>query len=203
MPLINCKFYLEMTWIENCVLSSAGDFATFKITNAKLYFPIVTLLTEDNVKLTKQLRNLFKRSVYWNEYIIMPAKVISNETNIYKLLSASSQGIKRLFVPVYDSTADDNAGKRNNKKKVFPRAWIKNYNVLIDGRNFYDQPIIKQSDEVRKVAIGQGDYYTTGCSLDYAYFQDNYKLMVVRLSKQIVFQGVARVKLRPCTIPIL
>ena len=71
-----------MTWIENCELSSAGDFATFKITNAKLYFPIVTLLTEDNVKLTKQLRNLFKRSVYWNEYKIMPAKVISNEINI-------------------------------------------------------------------------------------------------------------------------
>ena len=59
---------------------------------------------------------------------------------------------------------------------------------MIDGRNFYDQPIndlIKQYDEVRKVSIGQGDDYTTGCLLDYAYFKDNYRLIVVDLSKQI------------------
>ena len=59
---------------------------------------------------------------------------------------------------------------------------------MIDGRNFYDQTIndlIKQYDEVRKVSIGQGDDYTTGCLLDYAYFKDNYRLIVVDLSKQI------------------
>ena len=69
---------------------------------------------------------------------------------------------------------------------------------MIDGKNFYDQPIndlIKQYDEVRKVSTGQGDDYTTECLLDYAYFKDNYKLIVVDLSKylliqQIVFQGV-------------
>ena len=50
---------------------------------------------------------------------------------------------------------------------------------MIDGRNFYDQPIndlIKQYDEVRKVSTGQDDDYTTGCLLGYAYFKDNYKL---------------------------
>ena len=51
MSLINGKIHLEMTWIENCVLSSAGESATFKITDTKLYAPIVTLSTEDNVKL--------------------------------------------------------------------------------------------------------------------------------------------------------
>ena len=69
---------------------------------------------------------------------------------------------------------------------------------MIDGKNFYDQPIndlIKQYDEVRKVSTGQGDDYTTECLLDYAYFKDNYKLIAVDLSKylliqQIVFQGV-------------
>ena len=81
----------------------------------------------------------------------------------------------------------------------------KNYNVLIDGRIFYDQPIndlIKQYDEVKKVSTGYGDDYTTGCLLDYAYFKDNYRLIAVDLSKQkaldadpraiqqIVFQGV-------------
>ena len=59
--------------------------------------------------------------------------------------------------------------------------------MLIDGRNFYDQPVndlIKQCDEVRKVSTVQGDGYTTGCLLDYAYFKDNYKLIAVDLSKE-------------------
>ena len=70
---------------------------------------------------------------------------------------------------------------------MLPRREIKNYNVLIDRRNVYDQPIndiIKQYDEVRKVSMGYGDDYTTGCLLDYAYFKDNYRLIAVDLSKQ-------------------
>ena len=64
-------------------------------------------------------------------------------------------------------------GIKDNKKYFLPRGEIKNYNVLIDRRNFYDQSIndlIKQYDEVRKVSTGQGDDNTTGCLLDYAYF---------------------------------
>ena len=66
-----------------------------------------------------------------------------------------------------------------------PRGEINNYNVLIDGRNFYDQPIndlIKHYDEVRKVSTGQGDDYTTGCLFDYAYLKNNYRLIVVDLN---------------------
>ena len=78
---------------------------------------------------------------------------------------------------------------------------------MIDGRNFYDQPIndlIKQYDEVRKVSTVLGDDYTTGYLLHYAYFKDKYRLIAVDLSKkkaldadsrviqQIVFQGIAR-----------
>ena len=83
--------------------------------------------------------------------------------------------------------ADDTAAIKNNKKYFLPRGEIKNYNVLIGGRNFYDQPIndkIKQYNEVRKVSTGHGDDYTTGCLLDYAYFKDNYRLIAVDLSKQ-------------------
>ena len=67
IPLINCKIELSLSWIENCVLSSPGTAATFTITDAKLYEPIVTLKTEDNTKLSKLLRNRFKRSIYWNK----------------------------------------------------------------------------------------------------------------------------------------
>ena len=53
MPLINCKVEISLKWIENCILSTAGFAATFKISDAKLYTPIVTLKTEDNTKLSK------------------------------------------------------------------------------------------------------------------------------------------------------
>ena len=55
-----------------------------------------------------------------------------------------------------------------------PRIEIKNYNIELDGRKFYDQPIndlIKQYDKARKISTGQGDDYTTGCLLDFAYFE--------------------------------
>ena len=155
MPLINCKVYLELNWIEDCILSSAGDSAKFAITDAKLHVPIVTLSTKDSANLTKQLNEGFKRSVYWNSYETKPAKVIEQGKNIYELLSASFQGVKRLFVLAYFIVADaanNEAGIKDNKKYFLPRGEINNYNVLIDGRNFYDQPINdlkKQHDEVR------------------------------------------------------
>ena len=75
MPLINCKIELLLKWIENCVLTSAAigananttgaDSATFKITDAKLYVPIVTLSAEDNAKVSKLLGEGFKGLVYW------------------------------------------------------------------------------------------------------------------------------------------
>ena len=83
--------------------------------------------------------------------------------------------------------ANDEASIKNNKKYILPRGEINYYNILIDGINFYDQPIndlIKQYDDVRKVSTGQGDNYTTGCLLDYAYFKDNYWLISVDVSKQ-------------------
>ena len=123
-------------------------------------------------------------------------------------LNASFQGVRRLFVLAYvadSGAANDEAGIKGNKKHFLPRGEIKNYNVLIHGRSFYDQPVndlIKQYDEIRKVSTRYGNDYTTGSLLDYAYFKDNYRLTVVDLSKQkalganpraiqqIVFQGV-------------
>ena len=72
------------------------------------------------------------------------------------------------------------------KRYFFSRIKIENYNTEIDGRNFYDQPIndsIKQYDEVRKLSTGPGDDYTTGCLLDFAYFEKNYRLIASDLSK--------------------
>ena len=129
-------------------------------------------------------------------------KVIEKGKNLYKLFSASFQGVKRLFVlayaiaaPVGGNRVDETAGIKDNKKSFLPRREIKNYNVLIEERKFYNQPIndlIKQYAEVRKVSTGYGDDYTTGCLLDYAYFKDNYRLIAVDLSKQKAFDADPR-----------
>ena len=68
MPLINCKIHLELNWIEYYILSSAGNSVKLKKTDTKLHVSIVIFSTKDNVNLTKQLSNGFKRSVYWNSY---------------------------------------------------------------------------------------------------------------------------------------
>ena len=118
-------------------------------------------------------------------------KVIEKGNNLYEILNASFQCVRRLFFLAYfvaaGNIADQEAGTKDNKKNFLPREEIINYIVLIDGRNFYDQPItdlIKQYDEVRKVSTGQSDDCTTGCLLDYAYIKGNYRLIVVDLSKQ-------------------
>ena len=104
------------------------------------------------------------------------------------MLDSSYQGVNRLLVFAYDNTAGNNQVSADSFKKYFlPRVKIENYNIEIDGRNFYDQPIndsIKQYDEIRKVSTGQGDDYTTGCLLDFAYFEKKYRLIAADLSKQ-------------------
>ena len=82
---------------------------------------------------------------------------------------------------------NDQVSVDSHKKYFLPRVQIDNYNIEIDGRNFYDQPInnsIKQYGEVRKISTGQGDDYTTGFLLDYSYFRKNYRLIAADLSKQ-------------------
>ena len=193
MLLIHCKVELSLKWYENCILSSAGTAATFAITDTKLYVPVVTLKTEDNTKLSKLLSEGFKRPIYWNEYKVIPNKIVeiaanNGEKYIRELLDSSYQGVKRLFVLVYDNTAGNDQVSIDSFKKYFlPRVKIENYNIEIDGRNFYDQSIndlIKQYDEIRKISTGQGDDYTTGCLLDFAYFEKNYRLIAADLSKQ-------------------
>ena len=97
--------------------------------------------------------------------------------------------MNRLFVLAFDNTENGNKEvERNSHRKYFlSKVNITNYNALIDGKNFYDQPIndhIKKYDEIRKNATGKGNDYRTGCLLDYQYFKDHYQLIGVDLSKQ-------------------
>ena len=177
MPLINFKTHLELNWTKHCIMSNIAGVTRFRITRTKLYVPILTLSTKDNVNLTKQLNEGFKRFVYWNEY---KSKI---ETKAADNTIGNDDANNDL--PINNIA---NRLQRDSHRKYFlPRVDITNYNVLIDGRNFYDQPIndqIRNYDETRKITTGKGDDYTTGCVLDYQYFKNHYKLIAVDLYKQ-------------------
>ena len=119
--------------------------------------------TKNGVNLKRQLRQGFKRSVYWNSSQRKPAKVIEEWKRLYRLLNASFQGVRKLFVLAFvvaAGAANDETGIKDNKMYFLPMGEINNYNVLINRINFYDQSInklIKQYDEVRKVSTGQGN----------------------------------------------
>ena len=147
MPLIYCKVELSLTWNPNCVLSNLVENSTFTI---KLYAPVVTLSTEDNAKLSKLLKEGFKRLVYRNKYKIISNRTYDENDDIRELLDSSYQGVKRLFALAYRDQGGANRVTADSHRRYFlPRVKIKNYNMEIDVRNFNNQPIndsIKQYD---------------------------------------------------------
>ena len=186
-PLINCKIKLNLTWKKECVLSTNDGNAVFIINDTKIYVPVVTLSKEDNKDFIEQQNKGFQRSIYWNEY---KTKEINEnaDANVFKYinLDPSIQGVNRLFVMAYNGV--DGQPTRNGKRKYYlPRIDLEKNNVIIDGRNFYDNPIesdIEKYRELKKVMIGKGEDYITGSLLDFNYFDKHYKLVAVDLSKQ-------------------
>ena len=124
----------------------------------------------------------FKRVIDWNKYLSKPALLAQNP-NLNYLIEPSFQGVNRLFVLAFENDAQ----RKVHSGYYLPNVEIKNYNVMINGENFFDQPVKDNKvtyENIRKVATGKGDNYTTGCLLDYTYFRDNYKMIAVNLSRQ-------------------
>ena len=177
MPLINCKIKLNLTWKKECALSTDAGEAVFIINDTKLYVPVDTLSKEDNKDFVEQQNKRFQRSIYWNEYKTKEQTVDSDNINAnivrYISLDPSFQGVNRLFVMAYSRLA--NQPTRDNRQIYYlPRIDLNKYNVTIDGRNFYDNPIESDTEkyrELKKVMIGKGEDYTTGSLLDYNYFK--------------------------------
>ena len=185
MPLINCDVNLILTWSSTCVLiatNTPNQNATFAITDTKLYVPVVTLSTQENSKFFQQLKSGFKRVINWNKYLSKP-ELLAQNPNLNHLVKPCFQGVNRLFVLVFEND-DDRTG---DDQYYLPTVEIKEYNIMINGENFFDQPIKNNKityENIRKIAIGQGDDYTTGCLLDYPYFANTYKMIAVDLSNQ-------------------
>ena len=187
MPLINCEIKLNLTWKKECVFSTGNGNAVFIINDTKLHVPVVSLSKEDNKDFIKQQNKKFQRSIYWNEY---KTKEINEDVDAdvfkYINLHPSFQGVNRLFVMAYNR-ANGQPTKNGQRKYYLPRIDLEKYNVIIDGRNFYDNPIesdIEKYRELTKVMIGKGEDNTTGSLFDFNYFDKHYKLIAVDLSKQ-------------------
>ena len=193
MPLINCEVELVFDWSANCVIiytNVANQVPTFTITETNLYVPVVTLSTQGNSKLLPQLKNGFKRTITWNKYLVKP-KLLAQNVNLNHLIDPSFQGINRLFVLAFQ----DDAQQTSKKRYYIPNVEIKDYKIMINGKNFFDQPMKNNKltyENIRKVAIGHGDDYTTGCLLDYIYFKKYYKMIAIDLSKQQVLDADPR-----------
>ena len=185
MPLINCEVNLILTWSSTCVLIATNiddQNATFAITDTKLYVPVVTLSTQENTKFFQQLKSGFKRVINWNKYLSKP-ELLAQNPNLNHLVEPSFQGVNRFFVLAFENDDD----RTSSDEYYLPTVEIKDYNIIINGENFFDQPIKNNKatyDNIRKIATGQGDDYITGCLLDYPYFADTYKMIAVDLSKQ-------------------
>ena len=163
MPLINCEVNLILTWSSTYVITNSNSTGTFEITDTKLYVPAVTLSTQENTKLLQQLKSCFKR-----EYLSKP-ELIRRNANLNHLVEPSFQGVHRLFVLGFENDAQ----RISHSDHFLP--------------NFFDQTIKNNKvtcENIRKIATGQGDDYTTDCLLDYSYFADTYKMIAVDLSKQ-------------------
>ena len=162
MPLINCKIKLNLTWKKESVLSTNDDDAVFIINDTKLYIPVGTLSKEYNKDFIEQQNKGFQRSVYWNEYKTNEINE-DDDANVFKYinLDPSFQGVNRLFVMAYNRV--DGQPTRNGQQKYYlPRISLNKYNVIIDGRNFHDNPIendIEKQRELKKVMIGKGEDY--------------------------------------------
>ena len=170
------------------MLSTGVGEAAFIINDTKLYVAILTLSKEDNKDFIEQQQNKeFQRSIYWIEY---KTKEINEDADAnvfnYIKLDPSFQGVNTLFVMAYNR-ANGQPTRNGQRKYYLPRIDLEKYNVIIDARNFYDNPIesdIEKYRELKKLMIRKGEDYTTGSLLDFNYFDKHYKLVAVDLSKQ-------------------
>ena len=136
MPLINCEVKFILTCSAGGVIiytDVANQVPTFAITETNLYVPVVTLSTQGNAKLLPQIKSGFKRTISWNKYLPKP-ELLAKNANLNYLIEPSLQGINRPFVLAFENDAQ----RTSNKRYYFPNVEIKDYNVMIDRKNFFN-----------------------------------------------------------------
>ena len=199
IPLINCEVEIILTWTKSCVLADmkvdadadpaivAPSGATFKITDTKLYVPVVTLSKENDMKLLEKLKSGFKKTIKWNK-CRSQMTIQNNNNNINYLIDPTFTNVNRLFVLSDGRIEEDNEEKdyRDSFSHYYVlKVQIKDFNVLNDRNFFFDLPIKSEEEAYEKIIdMSNNNDYTAGNLLDFAYYKENNKLIAIDLSKQ-------------------
>ena len=136
MPLVNYEVNLILTFSRDCVITNLTGAGKFAITETKLYLSVVTLSTQDNAKLLQHLKSGFKRTINWNKYQ-SSIKTYAQNRYLNHLIDPSFQGVRILFVLSFKNEND----RTLHSTHYLPKVEIKDYNVMTDGKNCFDQPI--------------------------------------------------------------
>ena len=160
--------------------------AVFKITDCKLYVPVVTLSAEDDNKRLEQLKTGFKRTIKWNRYRSGMSNQTKNNSLNY-LIDPTFTNVNRPFVLSFENEHD----RTSFSKYYIPNVEIKDFNALVDGKPFFEIPV-KNKEEAYEAIIemSKNNDYTTGNLLDYEYSKDHYKLITIDLSKHIELENL-------------
>ena len=177
IPLINCEVSLALSWSATCVITSlekrlvtaaqednatvyddSPTDATFKITDTKLYVPVVTLSAENDNKLLEQLKTGFKRTIKWNKY----RSEMSNQTinnNLNYLIDPTFTNVNRLFALSFENEAD----RSSFSKSYVPKIEINNFKVLVDGKQFLEICVKNKEEAYEQITeMSKNNDYATG-----------------------------------------
>ena len=193
---------LTLTWSENCVITTKATReadpdadpavdginnpanAVFKIADCKLYVPVVTLSAEDDNKILEQLKTGFNRTIKWNKY----RSEMSNQTKnnyLNYLIDPTFTNVNRLFILTFENEND----RTSFSKYYLPKVEIKDFNVLIDGKPFFEIPVKNKEAYEQSIEMSKNNNYTAVNLLDYEYFKDHYKLIAIDFMKQIELEN--------------
>ena len=201
IPLINCEVEIILTWFKNCVLidklireanydadpnvyeTDNPKNATFKITDVKLFVPVVTLSKENDIQLLEQLKTGFKRTIKWNK-CRSQMSIQPQNNNLNCLIDPTFMNVNRLFVLSFPR--NNNTDSRYSFSNYYvPKVKVNDFNFLIDGKSFFDLSVKNDEEAYEKIIdMSNNNDYTTGKLLDFSYYKKHYKIIAIDLSKQ-------------------
>ena len=201
---MNCEIELILTWSKNCALAdmavraaadnndppaiAASTVLEFQIRDTNLHVSAVTLSKENDKDFLELLKSGFKRTVKWNKYRSQMT-VQSNNNNLNYLIDPTFTKVNRLFVLSFERIEENNVKKdhRDSFSHYYvPNIEIKDFNVLIDGKSFFDLPVKSEEEAYEKIIeMSRNNDYATGNLLDFAYFKEKYRLIAIDLVSKL------------------
>ena len=188
--MIKWEIELILTWSKNCALADLTVRVAennddpppiveptelkFQITDTKLYLLVVNLSKENDKKLLEQLKSGFKRTVKWNKYRSQMT-IQPQNNNLNYLIDPTFTNVNRLFVLSFQRIAGENNTTKDYRDSFshyyVPNVRIKDFNVLIDGKSFFDLPVKNEEEAYKEIIeISNNNDYTTGNLLDFWLF---------------------------------